>query len=181
MAFALNDLIYLGIILVCGIIASIKGLIKEVLGKVAFVVGLFFASVFADNLSVYLVNLVKSELLSLIFSFLIIFAVVFIIIQLIKVILSKIFSGEILGSLDHALGFFFGLLEGFVLIIVFMFAICKLPFLQTKTLQSGVFYNVISPAFTKNQNVEEKTVSDEKENLDIKSAFIFVEDIIVEA
>ena len=91
-------------------------------------------------LSVPMMDFVKNQIASDVLSFLVIFIAVFLFIKIIQTILSKVFDGEIMKGLDRSLGFFFGLVEGIVIVYVFIFLALKQPwFPKPEFLTSSIF------------------------------------------
>lgn len=145
MTFAIIDIIFAVIILVVAINAAIKGLVYEILGKAAFVMGVLFAILFYKNFTSVMMKYITNQTLAALASFLLIFIVVFLIISIVKVILNKIFAGEVLGGLNKALGFFFGIIEGLLLISLIIIALELQPFFDVNSLFEGsVFHKMLN-------------------------------------
>lgn len=143
MSFSLVDVICILIMLVFAIIATAKGFIKAIFGKLCWILGLVFAFLFYAKLSVYIQkSLVKNVVAANIIAFILIFIVVFLIVKIIQVILSKIFEGEIMQGLDRTLGFVFGLVEGLAIIFLIIFILETVPaFANIKnTIAEGSFF-----------------------------------------
>ncbi len=134
------DVIFLAIILVFAIVSAIKGFINAIFNKLCWILGLIAAFLFYNMLSVPMKDFVKNQIASDILSFLVIFIAVFLFIKIIQTILSKVFDGEIMKGLDRSLGFFFGLVEGIVIVYVFIFLALKQPwFPKPEFLTSSIF------------------------------------------
>jgi membrane protein required for colicin V production len=137
------DIIFLAIILVFAIVSAIKGFINAIFNKLCWILGLVGAFLFYNMLSGPMMGLVKNPLAANILSFLVIFIVVFLFIKIIQTILSKVFDGEIMKGLDRSLGFFFGFVEGLVVVYVFIFIVLKQPwFPQPKFLEGSFFVRI---------------------------------------
>ena len=121
------DIIFIAIILVFAIVSAVKGFINAIFNKLCWILGLIAAFLFYNMLSVPMMDFVKNQIASDILSFLVIFIAVFLFIKIIQTILSKVFDGEIMKGLDRSLGFFFGLVEGIVIVYVFIFLALKQP------------------------------------------------------
>ena len=77
-------------------------------------------------------------------SFLLIFVIVFLVVKIVQEIVSRIFSGEILQGLDRALGFVFGIVEGFAVISLIIVALKVQPWFDTRPLfDSSIFYRLL--------------------------------------
>lgn len=133
------DLIILGIFLLFGIITAIKGFSKEIFSQAAWILGVIIATIFYRKLFPYTFELIKISTVAIILSFIVIFSVVFLVIKIIGAIVSKLFSGEILGGLDHTLGFFLGLVEGFIIVLVIVFLLKSQPWFNPEKLFEGSF------------------------------------------
>ncbi len=134
------DVIFLAIILVFAIVSAIKGFINAIFNKLCWILGLIAAFLFYKMLSVPMMDFVKNQIASDVLSFLVIFIAVFLFIKIIQTILSKVFDGEIMKGLDRSLGFFFGLVEGIVIVYVFIFLALKQPwFPKPEFLTSSIF------------------------------------------
>ena len=134
------DIIFIAIILVFAIVSAVKGFINAIFNKLCWILGLIAAFLFYNMLSVPMMDFVKNQIASDILSFLVIFIAVFLFIKIIQTILSKVFDGEIMKGLDRSLGFFFGLVEGIVIVYVFIFLALKQPwFPKPEFLTSSIF------------------------------------------
>ena len=103
---------------------------------------------------------IENPTLAIIASFISVFIVVFLIIKIVEVILSKIFKGEILKSLDHALGAFFGFAEGLAIVFAILFVITQQPWIDTTQLLDGSFvYNFLAPFLQGTQEMLKKEVA----------------------
>lgn len=146
MPFALLDVIFLIVILIFALIATAKGFIGAIFGKLCWIMGLFGAFFFYKYLLKYMTGVIKNEMLAAIACFFLIFVVIFLIVKIIQVILQKAFSGDIMKGLDRALGFFFGLVEGLVIVFIFIFIVKNQPWFDVRNLFEGsLFYQILSP------------------------------------
>ena len=144
MEVAFIDILFLVVLIFTAINAAIKGFIHEFFSKAAFFLGIFIAVVFTDKLDEYIRKGIKIEILSKIVSFLIIFIVVYIVVRLIQVVVKKIFSGEIMSGLDHSLGVFFGIAEGFVIISLMLGILYMQPWFDvTDLLDNSIFHKML--------------------------------------
>ena len=146
MFFTLTDVIFFIIILIFAVIATAKGFINAIFGKLCWILGLIFAFLFYKKLTGYMKQLVHNETISSILCFLLIFVIVFLIVKIIKTILSKAFDGEIMKGLDRSLGFFFGLLEGILVVFVFIFIMMNQPWFDfSKIFEGSFFVKILTP------------------------------------
>ena len=146
MSIALTDVIFLLIILIFAIVAAAKGFIKAIFGKLCWILGLLGAFFFYKKLMSHMTALVHNETVSFILCFVLIFVVIFLIVKIIRTVFERIFDGEIMKGLDRSLGFFFGLVEGLVVIFVFVLILTYQPWFDcTKIFEGSLFIKLLSP------------------------------------
>lgn len=143
-AFVIVDYIFLGIILVMAISATIKGFLGEVFSKAAFFLGIILALVFYNKLMPVMAKYVSVPFVQALLSFVAIFIGVYLIIRLIQLILKKIFlSGSIMKGLDKSLGFFLGIIEGLIVIFLLLFVLNMLPWENIRSIVNGSIFQKI--------------------------------------
>lgn len=143
MTISFIDAVFLIIIVSLAIIASFKGLIHELFTKAAFFLGLLFASMFYNKLSVYVDQVIKIHVLSCIIAFILIFILVYLIVRIIQQCVKNILQNEIMKGLDKALGFFFGVFEGFIIISFILIILYAQPWFDTTPLLGNSFFHKI--------------------------------------
>lgn len=149
MSFTIIDWVFSLIILAFAIGGIIKGFIDNIFGKLALVLGIFIAILFYKNIAALLLKDIKFPFAANIIAFLLIFVVVFLIVKIIQMIVSKVFEWSILKSLDRTLGFFFGIVEGAVVICLIILLLDAQPFINVNSLFDGSFYyNLVSTLLT---------------------------------
>lgn len=157
---AIIDLVLLGIVLLFTVVAAIKGFVKAIFGKLCWIVGLICSFLFYKYVMPIMSQYIENQTLAIIVSFISIFIVVFLIIKIVEVILSKIFKGQILRSLDHALGAFFGFAEGVAIVFVILFVITQQPWIDTTQLLDGsLVYGLLAPFLQGTQEMLTKEVA----------------------
>lgn len=145
MTFAPVDICFLIIILIFAVLAMMKGLVKEIFGKVSVFGGLACAIVFSPRLTPFVANVVHNTILAAVISFLLIFVAVFLAICIIQKIVEKIFSGEIMRGLDRILGFLLGVLEGTVVVVLVMVVMTIQPWFDLSSISSeSLFFSLFS-------------------------------------
>lgn len=134
------DCIFFIIILIFAVAAAVKGFIREVLGKASWVLAVVSSILFYAKAGALFPESIKGETLRNILGFVCVFLGVFLVVKLIEVLLSKIFSGEVVGGLNKALGFLFGLAEGFVFVFAVLFLMHVQPWIDMSgiTKDSGI-------------------------------------------
>lgn len=132
------DYIFLLIILVLAVTATIKGFLGEIFSKAAFFLGIILALVFYGKLMPFMAKYISIPFIQALLSFVAIFIGVYLIIRLIQLILKKIFlSGSIMKGLDKSLGFFLGVIEGFIVIFFILFIINSIPYENIRSILNG--------------------------------------------
>jgi len=143
MTFTFLDVVFIILILFIAIHASISGFVKEFFGKAAVILGIFIAVIFYKRLSPYLNQHISSMFLSSLLAFLLIFIVVYLLIKIIQHFVDNLFENEILGGLDHSIGFFLGIAEGLLLVSVILIIIYAQPWFNVAPSLQGSFFNKI--------------------------------------
>jgi membrane protein required for colicin V production len=144
MTVALIDVIFLIVMVIVAIGATIKGFIHEFFGKVAFFLGLLCAVLFYDDFTPIVMKYVKTEFLAPILSFLLIFIIIYLIISIIKVFVGKLFQGEVMGGLNRLLGFFFGAAEGLLIVAVIIILLTAQPWIDVSRLfANSIFFGIL--------------------------------------
>ena len=141
MIFSFIDIVFLIIILFMGINATIKGFIHEFFTKTAFFLGLFIAALFFRKLAPFFDPYIKVQVLNLIISFVIIFIAVYLLVRILQQCVKGLLSGEIMNGLDHALGFLFGIAEGFVIICMVLVIFYAQPWFDAAGLLEKSFFH----------------------------------------
>lgn len=135
------DYIFMLIILVMAISATIKGFLGEVFSKAAFFLGIILALVFYGKLMPVMAQYISVPFVQALLSFVAIFIGVYLIIRLVQLILKKIFlSGSIMKGLDKSLGFFLGIIEGFIVIFMVLFVLNMLPWENVRSIVNGSIF-----------------------------------------
>lgn len=111
------DLVVLGVIIVSGLLALGRGLVREVLGLGAWLVAAYVASQWGLQPLIlpWVSRQIADPALAETLTFIGIFVVVLILLSLIASALAGVIRGSLLGGLDRTLGLVFGLVRGAVL------------------------------------------------------------------
>lgn len=156
MNIAFIDLIFIIIILACVLMAVIKGFVASFFGKASFIVGILLGVFFAPKLDIFVSKYINVPYLTTIISFLLIFIFSYLIMRLLQLLIKSLFSGEIMGGLDKALGFFWGLAEGLLIVGVFCAILIVQPFFDlTELLSKSFFASKILPMFVDTETIKE--------------------------
>ncbi|HEU0069996.1 MAG TPA: CvpA family protein [Alphaproteobacteria bacterium] len=123
LGFYLIDLIVLGVVLLSGIFALARGLVREVLAIFSWV-GAAFATFYGYELvNSYTQRLIGDPLIANIVTGAGIFLIVLFVLSLIAGAISGAVRGTAAGSVDRTLGFVFGLARGAVLVCIVYLAL----------------------------------------------------------
>lgn len=127
------DGIVLGTLLISGLLAFARGIVREVLSIAGWAGAAVVAFVFAPKGKdlVYEIPVISGFVgdscnIALIVSFAVIFVLALIVISLFTPLLASIVSGSALGVIDKGLGFLFGIARGILLVIVALFVYAQL-------------------------------------------------------
>lgn len=139
------DVIFCVVILILCIRAAIKGFIDEFFGLGTFIFGSYISYRLMPLLKPYLAASMN-ETLAAILSFILIFVAIFLVIKIIQLAMKSLFSGDILVSLDHGLGFFFGAAEGIFLVVLIFIGMQMFNnyFDTTAIREASVFYKLFN-------------------------------------
>ena len=120
MAITLLDVIFLGVALISGLLAMIRGFSREVLSIVSWIVAAIVAFTFYEQLAPIVLNYVDNETIALVISGAAIFLVTLVVVTLITTRIADFIIDSSIGPLDRTLGFLFGLARGALLMVVAM-------------------------------------------------------------
>ena len=118
MPFTVLDLVVLGIVAVSALLAAVRGVTREVLAIVAWVVAAAVAWSFYPLLLPTVKQHVNSDTVALVASIAAIFLVTLIVVSIITVKLSDVVLDSRIGAVDRSLGFLFGAARGFLICVI---------------------------------------------------------------
>lgn len=163
------DFIFIGIIVLCSIIALIRGFINEIFGMGVPIVSAWSAILLYKFLLPTFSDLIKIYVAAVVVSFLIIFIATFLVLKIIQAIIKKIFETKILSSLDRVLGFAFGLLEGLAFVAIILIILTAQPWFDVSSLLNGsIFYRILSGIIAVPVENVVNAVNTVNENLPVK-------------
>ncbi|MBC3906483.1 CvpA family protein [Undibacterium umbellatum] len=106
------------LILVCSIVIStLRGLIKEILSLLSWIVAFVIANAYSDVLATWLPSVVPGQMLRLIVAFIALFIGVRLIMALIMLAVDALIKASGLTLADRGLGGLFGLARGCILVL----------------------------------------------------------------
>ena len=109
------DLMVIGIVLISGLLASVRGFAREVLAIGSWVAAAIAAYVFHPKVLVYLEPHIANRQVALAAAIAILFLGVLVVATMITVKISDIMLDSSIGALDRTLGFLFGAARGFLI------------------------------------------------------------------
>lgn len=119
---AILDIIVIGIVILSGLLAAVRGFTREVLAIASWVAAAAAAYAFHPAVLPYLKPYIPNDQLALAASIGAVFIGVLIIVSLFTVKISDLILDSKIGALDRSLGFLFGAARGFLIaVIAFMF------------------------------------------------------------
>lgn len=119
---AILDIIVIGIVILSGLLAAVRGFTREVLAIASWVAAAAAAYAFHPAVLPYVKPYIPNEQLALAASIGAVFIGVLIIVSLFTVKISDLILDSKIGALDRSLGFLFGAARGFLIaVIAFMF------------------------------------------------------------
>lgn len=145
MNFTFIDALFTLLIVLFAVVGAVRGLIREVFSKLAVVLAIAVAVGFFGALAVQLRDAIPHPLGASAVAFLLLFVVTFIAVKVVQLLLGALFKGEILGSLNRTLGFFFGAFEGLVLVALFLLVCTVQPWIAglRATMLASFYWHVL--------------------------------------
>jgi membrane protein required for colicin V production len=128
--------------------ASLRGLVEEVAGTASVVFGLLLAALFFDEGAAFIRErgFVTVAVVPEMIAFAAVFIIVFVAVKLVEGILKDIIRRISLSPVDHFLGFFFGIAEALVVLIVILVIINVQPLFDKNVLLDGsIFAGFLMP------------------------------------
>ena len=133
---------------------TIRGFIDEFFSMAAFLLAIAVAFWFYRPLSLHTKVSGLSPAAMKLIAFFMIFIVVFIALKLLQLLISAVFNNEILNSLDHALGFFLGVFEAYIVLIIIIAILQLQPFFNVDELIAhSIVVRVLVPLPIDSDNV----------------------------
>lgn len=152
MTFVPIDIFFIVITVFLALLGAIKGLSDSVFGKLEFIAGVAAGIIFNEKVCVLLSEYISIQILLKIISFLILFIIAFLIVKIIHLISDKIFESNALKGLNRALGFFWGIAEGIVVVSFILVVLVEQPWFDVSGLLNESYffdvYNSLRPEIT---------------------------------
>lgn len=116
MELNLFDIVIIAVILLSAVIGLFRGLVRELLSLVGWIVAIWVAWVYAPKLAGLFSGFISAPEVRLAAAFITLFLVILVVIAILAHYICKIISSSALKSTDRSLGMLFGALRGVLLI-----------------------------------------------------------------
>ena len=134
MNIASFDIVSLIILFILAIRATFRGFLTEIMSMASIIVGIIIAVVFTRPVSELLQSYIGNSFWNMIIAFLGLFLVSYLLIKIFENSLNTLIEKVQLEKLDQSLGFFLGLIEGFLLIVIVVFLLQTQQIFDVKNL-----------------------------------------------
>jgi uncharacterized membrane protein required for colicin V production len=125
------DYVLLALIVVAMVFGARRGVIREAMGLIAFVIGIIFATHYIDWLASGVARrMAISPVLVSFVGFVALIAFVYVVFRILSLVFYKLAKPEKLGKADHVGGALVGVLRGWVMLGFLMFLMLYLPLPQ---------------------------------------------------
>lgn len=136
------DVIAIVVLIVMGVRTALKGFVAEFMTALALIVGIGGAVLLTSTVSALLAPYIGETFWTPVAAFLMVFLLLYLLLKLIETTLHRIIARIQLEKLDQSLGFFLGLVEGFLILAVLVFLLQ----LQTFVPVQGLFEESVAAA-----------------------------------
>lgn len=133
------DIVSLIILLIMAIRVAFRGFIAEIMSMASVIAGIIIAVVFTHPVSMLLQEYIGDSFWNKVIAFLGLFLISYLLIKIFENSLNTLVEKVQLEKLDQALGFFLGLLEGFLLIVILVFILKAQPVVSIENLFENSF------------------------------------------
>lgn len=142
------DIVFTLVIILLAIRGAIRGFITEFMSWAAVLSGLILGVLFSGLLSLAVAKITRSSYMmwNQLIAFLVIFIAVYVVVKLFENGIDKLVEKINLENLDRVLGFFLGIVEGFVVVMIIVFVLDVQPFSDTRSLlDNSLYVKIILP------------------------------------
>ncbi|MDX2029015.1 MAG: CvpA family protein [Alphaproteobacteria bacterium] len=146
-----------GIILLSGLLALMRGFIREVLSLGAWIGAYFVSAKYHTLAEPWAHRYIKNDTGASVLAALVIFIATLIILSLAGYLIARLVRGRALNAIDRSLGFLFGLLRGVLIVCLVYLGATYIPWLNMDKLDRKAGQETIA------ENTEQGTAKEEKE------------------
>lgn len=140
------DYVFVGIVVILTVRALVRGFVHEFMSVAGLVLGIVAAVLFSGMVAVKLAPFLGNSGWTQVAAFLGLFIVVYLVVKLFESGLNRLIESINLDSLDRALGFFLGIVEGLVVVFVVLLVMRLQPFFDVSVVVSkSVFAAALLP------------------------------------
>lgn len=126
------DIVFLIIVVFAALRAGFRGFVREFMSMAAVFLGIAIAVLFSGVAAVYVQPWIGAGAWSQVVSFLGLFLVVYLLVKIFESALNRIIERINLESLDKALGFFLGIVEGLLVSFILLLVLQLQPLFDTR-------------------------------------------------
>ncbi len=133
------DIVSLIILLILAIRVTFRGFVAEIMSMASVLVGIIIAVIFTHTVSIFLQGYIGESFWNTVIAFLGLFLISYLIIKIFENSLNSLIEKIQLEKLDQSLGFFLGLVEGFLFVVILVFVLRTQPFFEIDKLLENSF------------------------------------------
>ena len=123
----LDQIVWVDAVVLAALVLSLglgifRGIVREILSLSSWIISIWLAYVYGDDLAIVVVPWVESERLSGLIGYVVVFVTVLVLLSLVGALLLKLFRIAGLSGASRLLGGLFGFLRGLVIVTVLLFS-----------------------------------------------------------
>jgi membrane protein required for colicin V production len=142
------DVVFIVIVLITTVRGIFRGFVAEIMSMASLLGGIIVAAIFSGIAAVYLEKVIGPSSWSQVIAFLGIFLVTYVIMKIFEGALQRLVEKIHLESLDRALGFFLGIIEGLLLVFLIILVMQLQPFFEAdEVLEQSRIAQFLLPLF----------------------------------
>ena len=145
--FSTFDLLLIAVLLVSAIVGIVRGLIRELLSLLSWVVSLWMAFKFAPEVSTWLAPYLDAPQLQYVVALAAVFILCLLLLSLCAIILAKLLALVGIAGTDRSLGAVFGVVRGVAIGVVLIFLLRLTPASNESWFTSSTLVPYFNPIF----------------------------------